>query len=756
MTNSKITLLFFAMLVFQGLANAQWQSVFKPTRPFATATFPGYTTGQDFFIQDFDGNIRQTLNGGQSFEPLPTDGLPEGYSILAVYPYPDYCLALGFPDISHLYRLPTGSQTWEVLDAPVTDYEFGSLHRQGEKLVALTYDLDFAPKTFRSDDGGITWAPAEAGLPAGYYPEYFEGYDSVLVTASFYQGSFFSTDAGLSWHPVVNVPVDCPTANIHSRAGYSLLGVDTCYQAVYSADGGMTWKLASGLPGTGWYGQLIQTNGYLFARVENFDDPTAPAFYRSDDQGATWTVVQSLNSAYDDMGDIAATDNGTLLFFAKPELYISLDTGTSWTQVLDAPNFAFSSLRAVGTNVYLVGDGGLFASDDDGLTWTDQSDAVPKAGYDMSVVSANGPNLFASDGNSCNYYRSTDGGQNWAQGSLCYSRYFLETPQGVFAASLAFDQTTPGIQFSTDHGATWAPPSGWTFGTTPVSFLLEAGGKMFAAGGGFGQGNIFASPDGGITWTESSNGIPDGQNEFEALAYDPATGKLYATGRNVADLFVSTDLGENWTSAGPYGGASVGAKDSCVYIWLNGKVYLTHDDGITWQTIEDPIMAGTFASHNTLVLYGDNILVGSTNGVFRSPDRGITWELYNDGLSLVEAYAADLIRDDEFLYVASRNNGIFRRPLNELTSTRPEASTIQLDVYPNPSSNGVFVLESSKTKGQPYQITVTDIHGQDLLHGTMTDEQLTVDLSNAPAGVFWLRLISEEGTAVRRLVKTGK
>ncbi len=349
----------------------------------------------------------------------------------------------------------------------------------------------------------------------------------------------------------------CPVLQIQAPSGQYVLAVDTCQQAIISTDGGKNWARASGLPYSG-LSEMVSSGSRLFAKGLNLDNVSAPCFYRSDDQGANWVLVQNINSGYYDMGDIVATDNGILLFHARPELFVSTDHGDSWIEVPNPPNLPHGNFRAVGSHIYFFGLEGLYVSDDNGLTWTDHGDALSTTSYDLSVVGAFDSLLLGGEANGgCRYTRSTDGGQTWAEGIFCDSRCFQNTSYGLFAGTLSYDHDWSGLLRSTDSGATWEVPSGWAFGTAKVTFILEAEGVLLAAGeDSIARTVIYRSTDGGENWVKSSTGIPfsTALNWTEGLAYDPAVGKIYATGRQFGKVYVSTDLGQTWKSAGPYGG----------------------------------------------------------------------------------------------------------------------------------------------------------------------------------------------------------
>jgi hypothetical protein len=95
--------------------------------------------------------------------------------------------------------------------------------------------------------------------------------------------------------------------------------------------------------------------------------------------------------------------------------------------------------------------------------------------------------------------------------------------------------------------------------------------------------------------------------------------------------------------------------------------------------------------------------------------------------------------------------------VTSVTATQTARKLDALTAYPNPSTTGLFALQAGQ---EPLlfssALTVTDMAGRVVLRQPATkatgEEKRVVDLRGQPAGVYTLRLISAEGTAVRPLV----
>lgn len=135
---------------------------------------------------------------------------------------------------------------------------------------------------------------------------------------------------------------------------------------------------------------------------------------------------------------------------------------------------------------------------------------------------------------------------------------------------------------------------------------------------------------------------------------------------------MSTDVGASWTSAGPYAGSSIVVQDSSVYVFAHNTLHFTLDDGANWHTVTDPLLEGLGTQRNALLVYGDQVLVCGSTGLFRSRDKGFTWEPFGDRLRTTETQSiSNLTRDNTFIYATVNGQTIHRRPLEELLDSPP-------------------------------------------------------------------------------------
>jgi photosystem II stability/assembly factor-like uncharacterized protein len=299
--------------------------------------------------------------------------------------------------------------------------------------------------------GRISAASGAIGQPGVFYVGTPQG------------GVWKTTSAGATWFPIFDsiksvssigavavAPSDpnvvyVGTGDLNSFAG----GIgDGLYK---STDAGRTWRRI-GLPATQQITAVLvhprDPSAVLVGALGNFfqTDSNARGAFRSTDGGATWTktlyideqsgIATLANAA--DVPDVvfastmnrhippgtanpAAPDTARL----RSRLYKSADGGVTWHEIsgggLPRLEGRISLAVAMGSNaqrVYLIGDFGLYRSDDGGASWRhmaadDKRIANAQGGYNSGVyVDSKNPDVVYTF--HVTAYKSTDGGNTFA------------------------------------------------------------------------------------------------------------------------------------------------------------------------------------------------------------------------------------------------------------------------------------------------------------------------------------------------------
>ena len=250
-----------------------------------------------------------------------------------------------------------------------------------------------------------------------------------------------------------------------------------------------------------------------------------------------WSPRQSFSSDL-----LAATSGpGVAAVGVGPAVWRSTDNGNSWTE---AQTLTGTIRAMVNTgSEYIAAAGGasdpeLWRSTDDGVSWT-LEETLGSGAVIGALAHADGVILA---GSSSSIFRSTDGGQTWAE----VSQDFGETVQaltagdGVFVAGTGGGSTTgQRLWRSTDGGVTWAEQA--ELGSV---LSLTYGNGVFLAGVGL---TLYSSVDGGQSWSS----VITASLDIRAVGYGDGL-FLAAAGPKLLTSAQGTDF---WTERQDFGGS---------------------------------------------------------------------------------------------------------------------------------------------------------------------------------------------------------
>ncbi|HET7840509.1 MAG TPA: glycoside hydrolase [Terriglobia bacterium] len=334
-------------------------------------------------------------------------------------------------------------------------------------------------------------------------------------------------------------------------------------------------------------------------------------------------------------------------------------------------------------NVFYIGqgDGGVWRSDDYGRTWTPIFDheptqsigAIAVAPSDPSVIyvgSGEGlqrPDLSVGNG----IYRSTDEGKSWTHLGLRDGQQIPalavdpHDPNRVFAAVLGHPygpNEERGIFRSTDGGQTWKKVlyKNENTGGSDVKIdpsnpqvvyasLWEGRQGPWEDGNSYGgtDGGLFKSTDGGDTWHQLRNGLPEGLVEIYVAISPSLPSRLYATlatglesdyeSDRALGVYRSDDAGESWykvtTDPRPamrIGGGdlpipAVDGKNPDVVYSVSLVTVRSSDGGKTWMSLRGAPGGDDYQNIWLNPNNPDIIFLVADQGAVISVNSGRTW-----------------------------------------------------------------------------------------------------------------------------------
>jgi photosystem II stability/assembly factor-like uncharacterized protein len=450
----------------------------------------------------------------------------------------------------------------------------------------------------RSKDGGQSWTVLNEsnGLSGLTIPSLFmhpQNPDILIAAVSNFGigGVFVTYDGGDSWTRMQ----DGPTAS--DAVEIALSDPDIWYSATEgtisrSDDAGWTWQTFDLATQDRTAGMPIDLQVDPRDPYRIFDNNYGGGNFLSTDGGQSWVDASKGYTGATIAGMLVpSNDAQTILVGANTGGFRSTDGGENWpgtslpsaTQLLRTPTGLMAS----------DGGGGVWHSQDDGVTWTRtrvvdlmaeleagrmtndvaSMRALTMAPSDPSVLYAGFHNAPCVDGLAAycldpmpNMYRSSDGGHTWQEISgtpfdhqaVLSIAVHPENSQLLYAASIT------GLYRSADGGDSWSLVESFDQATRQVPIVGNDKSMVelnlwvvtdvvfdpfdphiiYAASQ---HGGIWRSRDGGQSWTQAAAGMDPNELIVKILP-DPSHPNLIYAASHLSGVFVTLDGGETWQS----------------------------------------------------------------------------------------------------------------------------------------------------------------------------------------------------------------
>jgi photosystem II stability/assembly factor-like uncharacterized protein len=594
---------------------------------------------------------------------------------------------------------------------------------------------------YKSTDNGASWNAINTGLPS-YYTAYsilYSGNDIYVANSNTPHGGVYkSTDNGNSWNSVNNGIVDS-TAFCFANDSTCIYCGSIMWGGVYKTiDNGASWITANtGLPPGSKVVSMVVKDTVVYAGI--FSPGNGFRIYKSDDHGTIWSFCSSISS---EIHKLAVCDDKIYLGTVDGVFY-STD-GIVWTSFnYGLSNINVSTFEVYGSDIFAGTLGGVFLLSSGDSAWSSVNNGI--TANKINSFSNIGNNLFAGS-EDAGIFLTTDYGNTWEARNNGITEYSIAST-GVSGTDV-YAANNFGVYKTSNYGNTWTTitNTGIPGGSTPYS-IATFGSNIYIATS-FG---IFRSLNNGSSWSASNSGLSSLDVRSIAIS---ETNDIYAAIFDVG-VFMSTNNGSNWTniSNGFVGISNVNCLATCdnfvfagLNIW-NPPVITSNDYGTTWKIGTNGLNGHSIITLKTI---GNSVLAGLNDGVFYTNNNGDVWNNMCQGLPFAEVTCIG--RDDSCVYAGVHGHGVWKRPLSDFaidfTGSKIIDLSSNLEVYPNPANDKLNIdLEEKAT------IEILNLQGQIIGTKSLTEKSNNLDLSNLVSGVYTLRITTDRGIAIRKLIK---
>jgi photosystem II stability/assembly factor-like uncharacterized protein len=572
---------------------------------------------------------------------------------IAIDPQDRNVLLAGARD-SLLFRSDNAGASWRVLPFPAGAGVFNALiihpAESGHVYAGLDASDSQDSGVYESKDGGGHWSalPGMRGLRIESLAMWSA--NSRVLAAGTARGVFLTEDAGQNWRRVSD-------ENDPEMQDITALSFDPRNsKIIYAGTPHLPWKTVDG--GTHWRSirdGLIDDSDIFSIRV-NPERPelllasACSGIYRSDDAGASWTKLNGIPGTHRRTHIIAEDPRRSETIFAGTTLglFKSADDGHTWRHLTyQQVNGMVFDPGDPGT-VYLATEyAGILKSQDSGETFRPVN--IGFTNHNVTQITGRGKQLFASspyEGLYGGVFVSDDDGLTWtlrASERVLRGRNLNSLSAGPARSGVLFAASDEAVLQSLDNGKTWlslpVQPRARSAGTGRIRIhclqALQADKLILLAGT---QSGLFRSSNGGASWNRATEA---GLANLPVLSiYTPPRGSLRLAARTSSGLFLSDDEGRTWRATQlpgsghfVYDVALPADRDDRLLAATSRGLLQSLDGGGQWRLITDGIPATTVDSvrfHPQRKLEAFLVQYGK---IYRSQDGGSSWMRFpSDGL----------------------------------------------------------------------------------------------------------------------------
>lgn len=469
-----------------------------------------------------------------------------------------------------IYTSSDSGVTWATPSATFTLASYSGITISNDGTTLFAAEFDTGGVLWKSSNSGSTWTSITNASTGGQLPASpaWRGLRMFADKTTLYLANaaggrvHLSYDGGIGWASFSDSLAAGPYTgiNISSNFLYRAVSMTSNNNIFYTTNGGSTWNTAKFNGGTGnWTGLTGDPTGQYLTAISTSGTKT---IWYSNTYGEFWYTYANPGS-YPWTGVTMSQDATKIVVSAIPS-YMSDDGGVNWRMINynNGATTAFNGLAIISTDnniiVNVVGSGALtppvYISRDSGYSWTQLSGiGLPNSvGYtciagssDCSVIliGLQNGNIYLSTNSAASFAitgATTPGTSTW--------NALASNSSGSQMIAASGNWTGIGYVWITRNtGTTWTQLSSPIGNFNWTGAASDSTGQYLYLCSGNGNGSnsvgyIWASSNYGVTWTQCA-GIPNAN--WSSIRCTPYGNNVIACVNN-AKIWTSSDFGVTW------------------------------------------------------------------------------------------------------------------------------------------------------------------------------------------------------------------
>ena len=448
---------------------------------------------------------------------------------------------------------------------------------------------------------------------------------------------------------------------------------------------------------------------------------TAGSFYKTDDGGKTWSLIDSGATKYssifflsDQIGymSIHNYDNGSMLLKTTNAGFNwdTLSYTWSWDQI-----FFKDEQNGICIGYYYLG-----VTTDGGINWELKNPInTPSPSSQLTSILAFNWNVIIV-GTEGNILKSNDFGQNWECVTKTIDFYyaslrgitFINHQQGFIYGDqyLEFPHHNPILLYTEDGGKSWinkeSPDSNY------ISILKEKDNVIWASS----ENILYRSENFGDSWKEIYRVDVSYEIIRDIFLFD--NNIIFLAGRR---LYQSEDGGNRWIRTNEFGVQFLKQfveinQNKWIILGQNAITepnYITYDAGKTWNEMD--------YSFTTIQFLDENIGYAIDGSLYKTKNSGDTWELVSDTVKKIAYWTSKLyfynedtgwLNSTDFLYFTNDGGRNWSKEFgikNIINWNGPALSIVSnSEVWAVGSNGHIFKLSENISNVENYKNNIPD------------------------------------------------